>query len=135
MDYAIEIKFKELLKKLEPTFGGGMDAQSVLFLIGVQELGKGYQKFSKRQKTELLHVAVCTVLEPYGFYQFTGRDDDNWPHFELIKELPALDEQQQQHLIKEAILNYFETEENIDPNSFSIEDEITKRWMLKKQEE
>ena len=135
MDYAIEIKFKELLKKLEPTFGGGMDAQSVLFLIGVQELGKGYQKFSKREKTELLHVAVCTVLEPYGFYRFIGRDDDHWPHFELIKELPALDEKQQQHLIKEAILQYFETEESMDPTTFKIEDEVTKRWMVKKQEE
>jgi hypothetical protein len=110
MDYAIEIKFKELLKKLEENFGGGMDAQVVLFLIGVQELGQGHRKFSKREKTELLHVAVCTVLEPYGFYEFVGKDEDKWPHFELKKELPPLDDRQQQHLIKEAILNYFEKE-------------------------
>lgn len=111
MDYAIEIKFKELLKKLEENFGGGMDSQAVLFLIGVQELGQGYKKFSKREKTELLHVAVCTVLEPYGFYEFVGKDEDKWPHFNFIKELPPLDERQQQHLIKEAILSYFEKEE------------------------
>ena len=107
VDYAIEIKFKDLVKVLEEKFGEGLDAQSILFLIGVQELGQGYRKFSKKEKTELMHVALCTVLEPYGFYEFVGKDDDKWPHFELKKELPPLDERQQQHLIKEAILNYF----------------------------
>jgi hypothetical protein len=107
MDYAVEIKFKELVAKLEKTFGEGLDTQAIIFLIGVQELGTGFKKFSKQEKTELMHVAVCTLLMPYGFYQFTGRDEDNWPHFELIKELPPLDDRQQQHLIKEAILEYF----------------------------
>jgi hypothetical protein len=116
MDYAIEIKFKEVLAELDKTFGGGLDVQSILFLIGVQELGKGYKNFSKREKTELMHVAVCTVLEPYGYYKTIGRDEDNWPHFEFIKELPPLDERQQQHLMKEAIITYFQAEnnENID---------------------
>ena len=116
MDYAIEIKFKEVLAELDKTFGGGLDVQSILFLIGVQELGKGYNNFSKREKTELMHVAVCTVLEPYGYYKTIGRDEDNWPHFEFIKELPPSDERQQQHLMKEAIITYFQAEnnENID---------------------
>src|SRR5690554_217007 len=92
MDYAVEIKFKELLAELDKTFGGGLDVQSILFLIGVQELGKGHKNFSKREKTELMHVAVCTVLEPYGYYKTIGRDEDNWPHFEFLKELPPLDE-------------------------------------------
>jgi hypothetical protein len=127
MDYAVEIKFKELLKGLEEKFGGGMDAQSVLFLIGVQELGLGFQKFSKRQKTELLHVAVCTVLEPYGFYKSIGRDDDNWPHFEFAKPLPPLDERQQQHLIKEAILEYFKNEELDDPTSMDVTEVLKAR--------
>ena len=127
MDYAVEIKFQELLKKLEKVFGGGLDTQAILFLIGVQELGKGYGKFSKREKTELLHVAVCTVLEPYGFYKTTGRDEDNWPHFELIKDLPPLDERQQQHLIKEAIIDYFEKEEKEDPSKMEIPEEYLKK--------
>ena len=107
MDYAVEIKFKELVAKLEKTFGEGLDTQAIIFLIGVQELGTGFKKFSKQEKTELMHVAVCTLLMPYGFYKFTGRDEDNWPHFELVKELPPLDDRQQQHLIKEAIIDYF----------------------------
>ena len=31
---------------------------------------------------ELIHIAICTLLE-YGNYRFIGRDEDNWPHFEL----------------------------------------------------
>lgn len=120
MDYAVEIKFRELLSELNKTFGGGLDVQSILFLIGVQELGKGYKKFSKREKTELMHVAVCTVLEPYGYYKGIGRDKDNWPHFEFLKELPPLDERQQQHLMKEAILAYFKAENNENPENIQI---------------
>jgi hypothetical protein len=110
MDYAVEIKFKELVSKLEKTFGEGLDTQAIIFLIGVQELGTGYKKFSKQEKTELMHVAVCTLLMPYGFYEFTGRDEDNWPHFQLKNDLPPLDDRQQQHLIKEAIIEYFSDE-------------------------
>jgi hypothetical protein len=55
-----------------------------------------------------MHVAICTLLEPAGYYKFLGRDEENWPHFELVKPLPQLTEREQQHLMKEAILDYFE---------------------------
>jgi hypothetical protein len=108
MDYDIELRFQELVKKLENDFGGGMDTQAILFLIGVQELGMGYREFTKQEKTDLLHIALCTLLEPHGYYTFEARDVENWPHFKLVKELPSLTEKEQQHLIKEAILDYFE---------------------------
>lgn len=107
MDFDVELRFQKLKESLEAEFGGGMDVQSILFLIGVNELGLGYQEFKKQEKTDLLHVAVCTILEPYGFYEFEGRDTDNWPHFKLVKQLPILQHNEQQHLIKEAIIEYF----------------------------
>lgn len=111
MDYEIEIRFQALTKKLEGVFGGGLDLQTILFLIGVQELELGYKKFKKHEKMDLMHIAVCTLLEPHGYYTFEGRDADNWPHFTLNKQLPPLDEREQQHLIKEAVLDYFEQNE------------------------
>ncbi len=107
MDYDLELRFQKLVKKLEEDFGGGLDTQGILFLIGVQELGLGYQKFKKHEKTDLMHVAICTLLEPHGHYEFIGRDEENWPHFKLVEELPPLTERDQQHLIKEAIIDYF----------------------------
>jgi hypothetical protein len=108
MDYDIELRFQALTKKIENDFGEGLDTQAILFLIGVQELGLGYREFTKQEKTDLLHIAVCTLLEPHGYYKFEARDLENWPHFTVLKPLPVLNDKEQQHLIKEAILDYFE---------------------------
>jgi hypothetical protein len=107
VDYEIEIRFQKLKAHLEKEYGEGMDVQAILFLIGVDEFGSGYRVFSKQEKTDLLHVAICTLLEPMGYYRFLNRDAENWPHFELVKPLPPLEDRDQQHLMKEAILDYF----------------------------
>lgn len=107
MDHHVELRFQKVKSLLEEKFGGGMDVQAILFLIGVNELGHGYANYTKNQKTDILHIAVCTLLEGYGYYQFDKRDDDNWPHFTLVKSLPPLSHMEQQHLIKEAMVDYF----------------------------
>lgn len=114
MDHDVELRFQKVKQELEKTFGEGMDVQSILFLIGVNELGFGYRDFSKSEKTDVLHVAVCSILMPLGFYEFKGRDEEEWPHFELLKELPPLNDREQQHLIKEAIMDYFKTNGYVD---------------------
>lgn len=107
MDHEVELRFQKVKKELEKTFGEGIDVESILFLIGVNELGVGYKDFSKSEKTDLLHIAICTLLEPYGYYKFERRDEENWPHFELLTELPPLADREQKHLIKESIIDYF----------------------------
>lgn len=117
MDYDIELQFQQLTKKIELVFGEDLDVQAILFLIGVQELGLGYKQFTKQEKTDLLHIAVCTILSPHGYYTFDGRDIENWPHFILNKELPLLSDRDQQHLIKEALLDYFKLHDHFTLNS------------------
>ncbi|SRR3989339_379704 len=107
MDYVFEKKWQELVKKLEVDFGMPADEQGILFLIGVQELGKGFGTFKKDEKLNLMHIAICRLLEPYGYYTFEGTDADGWPHYLATKKLPSLTGGQQQQLIKEAILDYF----------------------------
>ena len=107
MDYEVELRFQSLVKQIEADFGGGMDTQSILFLVGVQELGHGYKKFTKDEKVNLMHIALCKIFEPYGYYEYTGLDEDGWPHFKSVKKLPYLSDRQQQHLIKEALIEYF----------------------------
>ena len=116
MDHEIEREFLELKDTLERKFGEGLDVQAILFLIGVNELGVGYRDFTKDQKTDLMHIAICTILEPYGYYKFVELDDENWPHFENTKPLPKLDSRQQQHLIKEALIEYFKANAYFSPN-------------------
>ena len=109
----IEKQWKELLKTLNNQFDGDLDLQAVLFLIGVQELGKGRAKYSKDQKLELMHIAICTLLEPFGYYNFAGHDQDGFPHWELNEQLPPLSAGQQMALMKESILDYFVALDNI----------------------
>ncbi len=99
-----------LLEKLESRFGEKFDVDGIIFMIGLQELGKPYQKYKKDQKLEIMHVAICTLLEPYGFYIYEGRDRDGWPHWRLNEELPFLDEKQQNKLMVDSILDYFKKE-------------------------
>lgn len=113
MDYDVEIRFQKLVKQLEVKFGDGLELDSIVLLIGVQELGKGYVEFSKDEKMNLMHIAICTILEPYGFYKFLENDQDGWPHFEKIKSIPAISNKEQEHLMKEAVISYFETNEYV----------------------
>jgi hypothetical protein len=102
-----------LQKKLKERFDGEMDYDSILFLIGLQELGKPFKKYKKDEKLEVMHVAICSLLEPYGFYELMGKDDDGWPHWKLKENLPFLDAKQQNKLIIDSIIDYFKKEEFI----------------------
>lgn len=106
MNNELEEKWNELLVSLSERFGD-IDLQGILFLIGVQELGKGYRKFTKDQKLDVMHIAVCTLLEPYGYYEYEGNDADGWPHWKVNEKLPPLKPVQQGLLMKEAIIDYF----------------------------
>ncbi len=94
--------------KLAPDFGTDLDLQSILFIIGLQELGFVKHKINKRQKLEVLHIAVCRLLSDYGFYEFEGYDNDKWPHYTRTKKLPQLKGGDQEKLLQEAAINYLE---------------------------
>ena len=108
MEIDILTKWKELLNSLSKRFDNDVDMQAIIFMIGVQEVGKFKKNFTKDQKLDVMHVAVCKLLSTYGYYEFLGRDEDGWPHWILKEKLPALTAFEQDRLMKEAILEYFE---------------------------
>lgn len=84
-----------------------IDIEGILYLIGLQEVGKIHQRFKKDDNVNIIHVGICTVLEPFGYYSFDYFDEQGWPHFKLVEELPALKPGEQSLLMKEAIVDYF----------------------------
>ena len=100
-------KWAQLTKWFEKAFGMESDPESILFIVGVQELGLGVKEFNKTQKIELIHIGVCSILIPLGFYRMSHRDEDGWPHFENIKKLPVLKGNEQDQFMKEALVAYF----------------------------
>lgn len=110
-DLELERKWGGLLAELERRMGKKpKDLNGVLFLIGVQELGKGQVFFSKEEKQDLLHIAICKVLSLSGYYELEGTDQDGWPHWKLVKKLPHFDLLEQEKLLKMHVIEYFEAE-------------------------
>ncbi len=103
-------KWQALVKYVSLQFGDGetLDLQAILFLIGINELGQGYRKFKKQEKIDLLHIAICRLLSVYGYYSFSGRDKDGWPHWKTNEKLPHLKAGEQTILLKKSIIIYFE---------------------------
>ncbi|HAN64868.1 MAG TPA: hypothetical protein DCQ34_00560 [Chitinophagaceae bacterium] len=104
----LTIRWLKLRIKLKERFGIKPDMNGVLMLIGVQELGQGPQEFSKEQKQDLMHIAVCTILMPGGYYRNDGLDEEGWPHFTQIKPLPEMPVHEQEDFLKDYILLYFQ---------------------------
>ncbi len=113
-DIETERRWAQLLQELGNRISTRpKDLNSVLFLIGVQELGMGKRNFSKEEKQDLMHIAICKVLSFSGFYELEGLDKEGWPHWKSIKKLPAFDLLEQEKLLKTHILEYFEKETDL----------------------
>lgn len=110
-DLEIERNWQQVLSLVENSIGKKpKDLNGVLFLIGVQELGRGYKNFSKEEKQDLMHIAICKVLSLSSFYELEGLDEEGWPHWKLIKKLPNFDLLDQEKLLKMHVIEYFEKE-------------------------
>ena len=110
-DLDLDRKWAALLNDLKDLIGKRpKDLNGVLFLIGVQELGRGSALFSKEEKQDLMHIGICKVLSLSGYYELEGHDKDGWPHWKLVKKLPHFDLLEQEKLLKLHVLEYFESE-------------------------
>lgn len=119
MNYSDDLQSRwwKLEEKLMQRFDKKPDVESVLFLIGIQELGDIRKKFSKEQKQDLMHIAICTVLGTSGFYELEGVDADGWPHFKQLKPMPNMMPHEQEAFLKDHILLYFQTHQIFDDPS------------------
>ena len=103
----LKVQWEEVLNRLSKQFDADLDLQGVLFLIGVQELGKGFKKFGKDQKQDLMHIATCRLLSNYGYYVLEGVDDEGWPHWKKTQSLPPMTLGEQDFLLKQSVIDYF----------------------------
>ncbi|MFC4739376.1 hypothetical protein ACFO3U_05160 [Flavobacterium ponti] len=108
-DEQLKERWEEVVTLLSNKFADGdtLDLDAIIYLIGVQELGKFNQEFKKDEKVNLMHIAICRLLEPYGYYEFDYYDAEGWPHYKVKEELPTLKAGEQSVLMKDAIVSYF----------------------------
>lgn len=104
----LQTRWWKLEEKLIERFGKKPDMEAILFLIGIQETGFMKDKITKEQKQDLMHVAVCTLLSASGYYAKEGKDEEGWPHFTQLKEIPVMNLVEQENFLKDHVLLYFE---------------------------
>ena len=104
----LQTRWWALEAQLVERFGKKPDMEAILFLIGIQEADKFNIKFTKEQKQDLMHVAICTLLSPGGYYKLEGNDEEGWPHFIQMKPLPEFSLKEQEDFLKDHILYYFD---------------------------
>ncbi len=102
----LEKKWEDLILKLENQFNDTLELKGVLYLIGVQELSFNKTQFKREEKIDVLHVAICKILTPFGYYKFESVDEEGWPHFTELKALKNLSDIEQENLMKKAVLKY-----------------------------
>ncbi len=115
-DEKLKERWELLVEKLSAQFSDGdpLEMDGIIYLVGVQELGNFHRNFKKDEKINLMHIAICRLLEPYGYYNFDFFDDEGWPHYKIKEQLPPLKAGEQTVLMKEAVVNYFLEKEYIN---------------------
>lgn len=108
-DKEIKRLWDDVVLNLSNQFADGetLDLEGIIYIIGLQEKGNLKAKYSKDDKINLMHIAICRLLEPFGYYEFDYFDADGWPHYKTQEKLPPLKPGEQTVLMKEAIVNYF----------------------------
>lgn len=104
----LQVRWWNLEAKLMERFNKKPDMEAILFLVGIQELGDIRAKFTKEQKQDLMHIAVCSLFSQSGYYELEKVDKDGWPHFKQIKSLPAMTLPEQENFMKDHVLLYFQ---------------------------
>ena len=106
----LQQRWWDLEAKLVERFGKKPDIEAILFLIGIEEFGEIREKFTKEQKQDLMHVAVCSLLSRSGYYELEKTDEEGWPHFKQLKAVPDMNPIEQENFLKDHLLLYFADE-------------------------
>jgi hypothetical protein len=112
-----------LLQHLERVLGKKPDMNALLFLVGVNVLGQGPRDFTKEEKQDLMHIALCELLSFVEYFEYSGRDEQGWPHYKPLRKPAVGGLSEQESLLRACAVQYFrENDEDferflLEPNS------------------
>ena len=105
----IEASWTELKQRIYQHFGQEGSIETLLFLIGVQSAGKGYQpRLKKEKKQALVMEGTCYAFETLGLYKRNGADANGKPRWQpIVPPSGPLSLEQQEKVLRVAIICYF----------------------------
>lgn len=94
---------------VEQKFERDASMEAVLFLIGIQSAGRGYQpEMEKEAKQDTIMEGTFCAFETLGLYERIGLDEDgSWIWERAVPSIPKLPVDQQEKLLKLGIVRYF----------------------------
>ena len=108
-DDALEARWARLQAWLQERFGRDTGIEAILFLIGIQSRGRGFEpRLQKEAKQELIMEGTYGAFEKLGFYERVGMDESGAWIWERTVEVPKLSVDDQEKLLRLGILAYFE---------------------------
>lgn len=102
-------RWSEFLLKASYHFKVNANQEFLLFIIGLQESGQGFKSYSKQEKMDIITLARCRLLTMSNHLRQTGVDAEGWPTFEVLKDENELLPSERDKLMKESMMDYFET--------------------------
>ena len=108
-DWELDFEWLKIRHQLKDIFSKDTlpDFQTVLYLLGIQELGIIKESYTKEEKQDLMHIAVCKLMSYDGYYSFKGLDDEGWPHWKKEKIFATKGVEDQERYLKLKIIQYF----------------------------
>ena len=104
-----ERRWQSLLSDVESKFGRKPDVDALLFLMGIQSVGRGFEPdLPKERKQSLIMEGSYLAFETLGLYQRMGLERNGFWIWEKTGDIPKLDVDDQEKLLQIGILNYFE---------------------------
>lgn len=115
-DAEVAARWKALQRRLVDRFGREPNVEAVLFLLGIQARGRGYEpKLDRQIKQDLIMEGTYAAFEALGLYERVGMEADGAWIWERTHPLPEMDVGRQEKLLKLAILAYFDAEASLGP--------------------
>ncbi|MFM7090262.1 MAG: hypothetical protein ACKOZZ_05585 [Bacteroidota bacterium] len=109
-DWEIDFEWLRIRNQIKESFKKSElpDLNAVLLLIGIQILGRWQKAYSKEEKQDLMHIAICELLSQEGIYIFKGRDEDGWPHYDRVSKSPVEGPEAQERYLIIQIIRFFQ---------------------------
>lgn len=109
-DHLIDHRWKQLMVYLTPRFGSETGIESLLFLVGIQARGHGFQpKLGKEAKQELIMEGTYLVFETLGLYKREVTFQNGRTLWQKAVTFPAgMSLENQEKLLRIALLAHFE---------------------------
>lgn len=107
-----EERWERLRAWLGARFEREITVEAALFLMGIQSRGRGYEpKIHRDRKQDVIMDGTFCAFESIGFYDRVGMEHDGaWIWERRVTPPEGMSIEDQERLLKVAILEYFERE-------------------------